>query len=109
VARIPLDGEKCRPNLLFIVAPEKEALLELIRTTRPALFARMPAADLVRLSRGGPVAAWQVRDLKGLGGESLTASRRENQLQMLRVQRSKPRRCLIMKSGRYTSTGPEAA
>jgi hypothetical protein len=75
-ARVPVGPAKCKPNLVAIAVAGKDALLELLLTQRPELFEKMPEAEREKLKqRQGPVAAWHVRDLSGLSGESLSRER----------------------------------
>jgi hypothetical protein len=73
-AGIPLDREDCRPNLLIVAIAGKTALLQTLQAQRPELFETVAAAEKEGLMQSSdPVAAWHLRDWRGLSGESVRA------------------------------------
>jgi hypothetical protein len=79
-ARVPLDRDNCRPNLLVVAVAGKNMLLQTLQTRRPELFETMSIAEREGLIHSNhPAAAWHLRDWRGLSGDSLRAGSIENQ------------------------------
>lgn len=68
-AGLPVAGERCRPNaVVFVVADRKKAINQW-RLNRPDFFAGLTLLQINALADGdGPVAAWQVVQVKGPDG-----------------------------------------
>ena len=71
-ARVAAAKAGCHPNLLIIVVDDKKALIEGIERKKEAYLYGIGGAVRKRLATSAaPVAAWQVSDVIGPGGEPL--------------------------------------
>lgn len=73
-AGAPVDKEKCRPNLVVIVASDADRLVRDARKHIPWLFAGLETTELRRAMRDGPVHVWNTTQVRNEDGQGLKAN-----------------------------------
>lgn len=70
-AGVKVAGEKCRANLVLMIAKDADSLVKAMRTKTPGLFERVDDTDLKRAFEKGPVHVWNSTDLRNEDGQSM--------------------------------------
>jgi hypothetical protein len=70
-AGVKVAGEKCRANLVLMIAKDADALVKAMRTKTPNLFAGVADADLKRAFAEGPVHVWNTTELRNEDGKAM--------------------------------------
>lgn len=73
-AGIKVAEEGCRPNLRVVVVPDKEEMLELLKSKHPVLFRDYDGRPVDLVKEDGPVTAWHVKQKLDRQGNSLEPS-----------------------------------
>jgi hypothetical protein len=70
-AGVKIAGEKCRANLVLLIAKDADTLVKGMRSKTPVLFNGVVEGDLKRAFAQGPVHAWNATELRNEDGQAM--------------------------------------